>query len=154
MQKNHMAEVQKSLAGLANLFQKTPPNGEALVHWWETLKEFDINDIMTTLGYWARDNSKMPTPHDVWKTLNDSRTDKLEQKARYEASENRQPIGRNSGWAPTEYGKRMLKEMIAMLSEPGPDKKRWAYRLKEREERGEKLPYISKKMWRDVVDNK
>jgi len=153
MNKMNMVEVSQSLSGLFELFGRNPPTDGALIHWWETLKEFDYNDVMACLGYWARDNNKPPTPADVWGKLNDQRARQLEAKASAEAVQNKSRyLGGSHHSGPTEYGRKMLSEMKKILSKDNSDKySNWHLRVLEKHANGHDVPYISLKRARQLV---
>lgn len=134
MQQAHMAEVAKSLEGLADVFGKPHPTKAAMVHWWETLKEFDYNDVMGVFGYWAKESNRMPTPKEVWDKLNDARTQAIERKAKQERAENRGDR-LPSDWHPTEYGRKMMAQLKAMVEHPAPKNNRpekWPISMRRR----------------------
>ena len=111
--------------------------------WWDTLKEFDHNDIFTILGYWAQSHQKPPLPADVWNEANDKRTDKLERKAAMERVQNRGDV--LAMWqGPTKYGRIMMQAIHDMLANPR-SQRPWPEKVLDRVRNGENPPYISRK---------
>lgn len=116
MQKKDMPEVVAAINGLCDVFTKPKPTLPAIEHWWEAMKEFPLHNVLLVLNTWARDSSKMPTPHDVWERLNNMRTAELEEKARIEKE-----AEKNAPYTAcrTEYGSRMLKAIRDELGMKG-----------------------------------
>lgn len=117
MHANDMPVLGEKLNGLADVFGKQHVSKAALGVWWDTIKEFDHNEVFGVLGYWAQGNSRMPTPADVWKVLNERRTSNLEEKARQERLVN---TGRAvpSGYHPTHEGKALFSVIRAWMNGP------------------------------------
>jgi len=149
MQKHHMQEVVASLNGLADLYGKPQATQAAQVHWWETIKEFDYNDVMGCLGYWAKESNAMPTPKAVWDKLNSKRTESIEEKAAMERASNRASIPFD--FKPTEHGRMMIKECLAIVSNPRKPEGRygWAEKIMKMVENGENVPYLTRKIAQD-----
>lgn len=149
MQKNHMTEVVASLNGLADVYGKAHPTQAAQVHWWETLKEFDYNDVMGCLGYWAKESNAMPTPKSVWDKLNGRRVESLEERAARERASNRARLPHD--FRPTPQGRMMIQECLRIVSQPRRKEGRigWANKIIAMHERGEDVPYITVKIARD-----
>jgi hypothetical protein len=152
MQKNHMHDVVASLIGLADLYGKPQPTPAAQIHWWETLKEFDYTDVMSCLGYWAKESTSMPTPKAVWDKLNSRRTEAIEEKAAFERSSNRGMVAHD--FRPNEVGRRALKACIAMLKDkPKPEGRHgWARKIVAMHARGENVPYLTLQIARQRLD--
>ena len=143
MQQSHMNEVTASLAGLADVYGKPHPTKAALVHWWETLKEYDYNEVMGLLGYWAKESGKMPTPKDAWDRLNARRTENIEERAARERASNSATLPHD--FRPTPQGRAMIKECLRIVSQPRKPEGRqgWAHKFIDMIERGERVPYYT-----------
>lgn len=150
MQSEDKSLLADKLNALQDVYGKPPITAKAFVIWWETLREFSHVDVFTILGYWAVNNSKPPLPNDVWKQCNEKRTDALENKARHERESNRLPVSKD--FKPTEYGRKMLKECLRILSKKRDSEGRhgWARKIMSMQKDGANLHYftVSKAMSR------
>ena len=151
MQQHHMTDVKNSLTGLADLYGKPVPTTAALQHWWETIKEFDYNDVMGCLGYWAKESNTMPTPKAVWDKLNSKRTESIEERAARERASNRATLPHD--FRPTSHGRAMIKECLRIISQPRIKEGRqgWANKIIGMVERGEHVPYLTEQMARKRI---
>jgi hypothetical protein len=146
MQKSHMPEITASLIGLADLYGKPHPTAAAAIHWWETLKEFDYNDVMGCLGYWAKESTVMPSPKAVWDKLNSKRTESIEERAARERASNRAMIPHD--FRPTPQGRRMIQECLRIVSQPRRKEGRqgWANKIMQMVDDGERVPYLTQQI--------
>lgn len=134
---------------LQDVYGKQKITAAAFLIWWETLKEFDHNDVFTCLGYWAANNSRPPLPNDVWKACNEKRTEAIEVKAARERASNRAPIPHD--FHPTEYGRMILKacyEILGRKREPE-GRHEWARKIIDMDAGGQYVPFITLKIARD-----
>ena len=143
--KNLLAE---KINTLQEVYSKPKISGAAFLVWWETLKEFDHNDVFTVLGYWANSNAKPPLPNDVWKVCNEKRTASIEQKAAVEAASNRAILPHD--FRPNSHGKAMIKECLKLASAQRKPEGRqgWAHKIMDMIERGDNVPYITEQIAR------
>jgi len=146
MQKANMTDVQTILSGLAELYGKPAPTTAALLHWWETIKEFDYTDVMGCLGYWAKESNTMPTPKAVWDKLNSKRTESIEERAARERASNRAIIPHD--FRPTPQGRRMIQECLRIVSQPRRKEGRqgWANKIMQMVDDGERVPYLTQQI--------
>lgn len=144
--KNLLAE---KLNTLQEVYGKPKITVPAFQVWWETLKEFDHNDVFTVLGYWAANNSKPPLPNDVWKVCNEKRTEAIEAKAARERASNRAEIPFD--FKPNEYGRKMLRSCFDILGNKREPEGRyeWARNIVGMDAKGEPVPYITLKLASD-----
>lgn len=141
--KNLLAE---KLNTLQDVYGKQKITVPAFQVWWETLKEFDHNDVFTVLGYWAAGNSRPPLPNDVWKMCNEKRTEAIEAKAVRERASNRAALPFD--FKPNEYGRKMLRACFEILSKKREPEGRyeWARKIVDMDARGAHVPYITIKL--------
>ena len=101
-----------------DVFGKQRLTAGAAQIWWDSVKEFDHNDVFTALNFWPQYNSKPPIPADIWRHLNEKRTTTLEEKAKSERLVN---TGRAlpDDYAPTPEGKALFKIMRKFLGQKG-----------------------------------
>lgn len=152
MQQSHMTEVKASLTGLADLYGKPAPTTAALLHWWETIKEFDYTNVMECLGYWAKESNSMPTPKAVWDKLNAKRTETIEQKAAREAASNRAILPYD--FRPNTNGREMIKECLKLASTQRKPEGRyeWARKIMRMIDEGEHVPYLTQQIAQKRLD--
>ena len=84
MQKTDLDLLAKQLNALTEVFDKKPVTPKALEVWFDALREFPTERVMTVLIGWSKTHGKFPTPADVWKSTNDMCIDLREAKAREE----------------------------------------------------------------------
>ena len=146
--KNLLAE---KLNTLQEVYAKPKISGAAFLIWWDTLKEFDHNDVFTVLGYWANSNSRPPLPNDVWKVCNEKRTEAVELKAAREAASNRAILPFD--FRPNAYGREMIKECLRLASNQRKPEGRqgWANKIIGMVECGDHVPYLTEQMARKRI---
>jgi diketogulonate reductase-like aldo/keto reductase len=71
----------KQLNALAEVFDKKPVTPAALEVWFDTLREFPCEQVMTLLISWPQSHHKFPVPAEVWKSMNEWAIDRRERKA-------------------------------------------------------------------------
>lgn len=149
MHDNDKTEFFNRLNGIMEVFGKPKLTPAAAQVWWDTVRDLDHNDAFTVLGYWAQSNSKPPAPRDVWQAANNARTERLEERAARERDSNRGMVA--TDWRPNEYGRKMLKECLRVLSNRRKPEGRyeWAKKIVNRNESGAVVPYITLKLARD-----
>jgi hypothetical protein len=101
------------LAELAEVFDKKPVGDKALRVWFDTLREFPCEDVMSMLLGWPKTRAKFPVPSEVWKAMNERGIDRREEKAARERAENHGRL-----FLPTPRGKEFLAKIKAMLKAP------------------------------------
>lgn len=113
------------LTELAEALSAKPVSPKGLQVWFTTLREFPMPDVVDLLTGWAKRATKMPAPADIWKALNETRTEKIEAQARADGrkfeAEAKQTIHRDPRMA-------MALRSLAkkMKDEPVNDPKDWA----------------------------
>lgn len=140
-------EFLNQVNGLMEVFGKPKLTAAAAQVWWSTIRDQDHNDVFTCLSFWAQSNSKPPAPRDIWTQANDARTNRLETKSSQEARQNREFSP--SDWrGATQHGKRMLREILAMVARPSQSQP-WPEKALSRVTAGEHVPYITRKLAAD-----
>lgn len=145
---NDRPKLIDAINALHDLYGKPKLSAGAAQIWWDTVKEFDHNDIFTILGYWAQRHGKQPMPADVWRDANDMRTESIEQKAARERASNRSTLPHD--FRPTQQGRAMIKECLRIVSQPRKPEGRqgWAHKIMDMIERGENVPYYTEQQAR------
>lgn len=140
---NDKALLAERLNILQEVYGKPRITAQAFLVWWEILREYDHNDVFTVLGYWAANNAKPPLPNDVWKMCNEKRTAAIEEKAARERASNRAVLPHD--FRPTEYGRRMLRECLAILARKRQPEGRyeWAEKIMRMRDAGENVPFYT-----------
>jgi hypothetical protein len=149
---NDRPKLIEAINSLHDLYGKPKLTTGAAQIWWDTVKEFDNNDIFTIFGYWAQRHGKHPMPADVWRDANEMRTNRIEEKAAFERSSNRGMVAHD--FRPNEVGRRALKACIAMLKDkPKPEGRHgWARKIVAMHARGENVPYLTLQIARQRLD--
>ena len=113
MQKFDAQTMAQQLNLLAEVYEKKPVSAKALEVWFDTLKEFPTERILTLLIAWPKTHHKFPVPAEVWKACNERGLGEREETAARERAENmRQPFVRSP------RGAEFLEKMRAMLAKP------------------------------------
>lgn len=87
MIKPDLPVLAKQLNALAEVFDKKPVAPGALEVWFDTLREFPTDQVMTLLISWPRTHGKFPVPAEVWKSMNEWAIEQRERKALLERRE-------------------------------------------------------------------
>jgi hypothetical protein len=59
------------LSELSEVFQAKPVSEKGVTVWFNVLREFPTEKVCDILNAWPRSHSKMPTPNEVWKAVNE-----------------------------------------------------------------------------------
>ena len=113
MQKFDAGLLANQLNGLAEVFDKKALTPKALEIWFDTLKEFPLERVISTLISWPKSHQKFPVPSELWKILNEQAIDSREAIAASEKLAFARSIP-----VRTEAGSRIAKQMAAMLRRP------------------------------------
>ena len=98
---------------LAEVYEKKPVSPKALEVWFDTLKDFPAERVLSLLISWPKTHLKFPVPSEVWKACNERALGEREAKAEAERAENlRQPFIRS------ERGAEFLARMRTTLARP------------------------------------
>lgn len=117
MQKLDAPALATALNALAETFDRKAITGKALEMWFDTLREFQTEQVLSLLHSWPKIHGKMPVPAEVWKVLNERALEEREQRHRSEKAQ-RERDYQNLGT--TEHGKRCLSVIYDMLLTPKP----------------------------------
>jgi hypothetical protein len=101
------------LIELADVYGVKPPTEPAIRVWFHTLKEFALEDVAGFLIGWPRLATKMPTPSDVWKYLNERRTDRIEEQV---AADKVKFEREARSWQATPVGKQAIAALKHMMA--------------------------------------
>ena len=130
------------LCQLAAVFDKREPNEHAMKVWAHTLKEFAFPEISDSLDRLARTTTKMPAPGDVWKALNEQRTDRIERDSIARSKSEREEIKRT--FARSDEVSRKLKALVGRLqTRTKRDPMDWAFEILDKKARGEPVSYYA-----------
>ena len=118
-----ISTLKDRLAELADVFDRKPLTDKAIRVWFDTLREFPCEHVMSLLIGWPKTHTKFPAPAEVWKAMNEWAIDKREQKAARERREEFHPgVGgaqaeafiaqirktlNNPQWTPAEHWQRV-----------------------------------------------
>ncbi len=144
-----LAEVYESLA-------KAPPTAKAMKVWFQTLKEFPIQDIVAVLDEWIKRNRQTPVPADVWKILNDQRCDAIEAESAIRKRKEQADIAQFHHH--TDIGSQTIRKTLAALARSNNHGHRlWASKILERHSAGDRTvtPYqlsLARKAGQKTVD--
>lgn len=111
MQKFDAELLAKNLNALAEVFDRKPVTAGALQAWFDTLKEFPTERIMSLLIGWPKTHGKFPTPAELWKACSEVGSADIERKA---ALERREAIE----WERSPAGEKFLAKMKAIINRP------------------------------------
>lgn len=87
MTKIDIPALAAQLNALAEVFEKKPVSPKAMEVWFDTLREFPCDQVVSLLVAWPRTHAKFPTPADVWKSMNEWAIDRRERQALIERRE-------------------------------------------------------------------
>lgn len=100
------------------------PTDRAIEVWFDALKEFPVNDVLSALYDYAKFKSKAPAPADIRKIVTDRISERLEEQSAEAAKESRKP---DAGFEPA-VGRAVSqwKEDLAKATAGKPDRL-WLY---------------------------
>jgi len=134
MRSTDLAALHERLSELADADPRgRHPTDRAMKVWFDTLKEFSIDDIQFVLVDMPKHMSRMPSPNDVFKACSEHRAKRMER----EASIRRAAPGFTpEDWNPNSpVAKTELAKIKAILAGPRPGPTTWIDRVREREAR-------------------
>lgn len=111
MQKFDVPTLANQLNMLADVYEKKPVTPKALEVWFDTLKEFPTERLLSLLIAWPKAHNKFPVPSEVWKACNEMCINGREEKARAERA-------MNVAQPKSENGSMFLAQMRDMLERP------------------------------------
>ena len=104
-----ISTLKERLAELSEVFDRKPLSDKALKVWFDTLRDFPCDQVMSILISWPRSHSKFPAPSEVWKAVNDWSIDRREKQA---AAENRRDFHPGVGGAMAELFIAKMRETL------------------------------------------
>lgn len=113
MQKLDVHLLGSNLNALAEAFDHKPVTPKALEIWFDTLKEFPTELVMSMLISWPKLHGKFPMPAEVWRLSNDIGATDRERKAVAERAASRQTTVYAGT---TEQGKNYAAQVVALCS--------------------------------------
>lgn len=123
MQKFDADLLAKNLNSLAEVFDRKPVTPGALQAWFDTLREFPTERIMSVLMGWPKTHGRFPTPAEIWKVCTEIGSAEIERKA---ALENRAEVA----WTRSAQGEKFLARMKSIINKPSRDpKQHWEHVL-------------------------
>ena len=87
MQSIDLPQLTKELNALAEVFDRKPLTEKAAKVWFDTLREFPSELVLSLVIAWPKTHTKFPAPADVWKAMNERAADMRERKAEQERRE-------------------------------------------------------------------
>jgi hypothetical protein len=105
--------LQERLSELSEVFQAKAVSDKGLSVWFNVLREFPTEKVCDILNGWPRSHSKMPTPNEVWKSVNEVCIVLREKKAEFERKA--EPFNPGVGGA---RAKEFLEQMRETLNKP------------------------------------
>jgi hypothetical protein len=117
MQKHDATALATALNALAETFDRKAIPPRALEMWFDTLREFPTEVVLSLLHSWPKVHGKMPVPNEVWKALNERSIEDREQRNRAEKAQRERDYAHMSA---TPEGERCLSEIYRILTQPKP----------------------------------
>ena len=154
MQKRELPELSTRLSGLADALGGKAPSPAGLLVWGDALEECSLPDVLSVLTDWPKANSKMPTPNQVLDVCRKRMSTRIEEQAKTDAVT--APTVNQVLAAPvaTDTARDALAAIRAILRSPRPHPRAWARKLKAKEEAGEPLLSIQRRMWREALSER
>lgn len=115
MLKTEIQLVANQLNVLAEVFDKKAVTPKAIEVWFDTLRVFKTEQVMSILLAWPKTHHKFPAPAEVWKIANDFAIEDRAATQRADAAVRSAEI---SSIGTTQYGKKILAEGKRLLREP------------------------------------
>lgn len=113
------------LSELIEVYGAKPVSEKGLTVWFNVLKEFSTEKVCSILIAWPKSHTKMPSPAEVWKAVNEISIDERERKAALEKKEEFYPgVGgeqaakfiaeirrklNQPAWTPMQHWQRLLQ---------------------------------------------
>jgi hypothetical protein len=117
MQKLDGPALANELNSLAETFDRKAITPKALEVWFDTLREFPTESVLSLLHSWPKVHGKMPVPAEVWKVLNERSMEEREQRTKAEKIQRERDYAHLGA---TEHGKRCLNMIYDKLLRPRP----------------------------------
>ena len=111
MQSIDLPNLTKELNTLTEVFEKRAITEKASKVWFDTLREFPTERVLSVIIGWPKTHAKFPTPADVWKVCNECLIDDREEKARLEKLAEPQ-------WVRSPRGGEFLAKMRKTINRP------------------------------------
>jgi hypothetical protein len=104
--------LSQQLNALCEVYDKKPVSLKGCEVWFDVLKEFPTEKVMSVLIAWPKTHNKFPTPSEVWKVVNEINIAERERKAEIEKKEEFFP---GVGGA---QAKKFIAEIRKLLNKP------------------------------------
>lgn len=141
---NESKTFAEKASAMMEAFNARPLTERALTAWFTTLMEFPARDVFVEMDDVVRRLNKPPTCADLWKTLNERRSTRLENDARDRQRAEKQEVAELFSGR-SEYGLAML-EQLRQIAQPrtSGDRRAWAMRIMEKVASGDRsVPHVS-----------
>lgn len=115
MHKTDLQILANQLNALAEVFEKKPVSPKGLEVWFDTLRDFPTERVISVLIGWAKTHTKYPSPAEVWKVVNEISIDLREEKVRQERAQIEREYQHMGA---TPQGKAIIKRMYEILAKP------------------------------------
>lgn len=122
--------------------QEIPAN--AWPFWFDAVKGSTLTEVSSALSDWSKTQSRMMTPSDLYKMLQNQRAQKRELEAIEEAQKDHQPLPKNVAQVFTDKINESLKKNIPSDA--------WARRNRIREAYGFVMPEFVARSWRRALN--
>lgn len=152
MRPTDLPELERRLTDLADALGGRAPSKAALRVWLDTLAECTMPDVSSVLTDWPKSHAKPPLPAEVLKACRDRLSDRIERQAAVDREAGKTfSVDRLKG-DPNSPAYRAFQAALAELKrKPKPGPKDWAWRLREKEIRGEFLYPVQRENWRAAL---
>lgn len=115
MVKTDIPTLLSQLNLLAEVYEKRPVSEKAAIVWYDTLREFPIQEVAGYLIHWPKSHAKFPLPSEVWKAVNERMIDKRESESRAMKAQEKKEV---EEWGRTPQGAIALEKMRKILGLP------------------------------------
>lgn len=144
MNKIDLQLLANQLNALAEVFDKKPVSPKGLEVWFDTLRDFPTERVISVLIGWPKTHTKYPSPAEVWKSVNEISIDLREEKVRQERTQIEREYQQMGA---TPQGKAIIKGMYQILAKPKrTPRQHWAWVLNH-----PKAPHISKQYAKEAM---
>lgn len=105
MERMSIPRLIEKLNSLAETFDKKPVSVKAAEMWFEALREFDAELILSLLANWPKTHGKFPVPAELWKACNEIASEEREKRQQREKVELERSY---KNFQRTPHGEKML----------------------------------------------
>jgi hypothetical protein len=113
--KTDLQVLANQLNALAEVFEKKPVSPKGLEVWFDTLRDFPTERVISVLIGWAKTHTKYPSPAEVWKVVNEISIDLREEKVKQERAQIEREYQHMGA---TPQGNAIIKKMYEILAKP------------------------------------